>query len=287
MTKAQAALEYLTTYGWAILIIAVALAALYSLGVLNPSTFATKASPGQCQIYRPYGVATVQEEELQGLCNEEQPKSVPYFNGGGNISMFGSTLLQANSITIVLWVKINKNSGHASIIGRGALGNAGSFYIGNISTQQLVFGTYGNTGGLATTNLGTNALPTGTWYQLAATYSNSNVVTYINGQVSSTNTGVGLGAANPSNIVIGSGINGGSFLNGYVADVQIYNASLSTNTINLLYIDGIGGDPVQLQNLVGWWPLNGDTIDYSGNGNSGSSNGISFISNWNAGYSAP
>lgn len=35
--KGQSALEYLTTYGWAILIVIIAGAALYALGVFNPS----------------------------------------------------------------------------------------------------------------------------------------------------------------------------------------------------------------------------------------------------------
>jgi len=38
-TKAQSAMEYLMTYGWAILIVAVVLGALYSLGVFNGAAF--------------------------------------------------------------------------------------------------------------------------------------------------------------------------------------------------------------------------------------------------------
>jgi len=37
--KAQSAMEYLMTYGWAILIISVVLGALYMMGLFNPSTF--------------------------------------------------------------------------------------------------------------------------------------------------------------------------------------------------------------------------------------------------------
>ena len=44
MKKAQAAIEFLTTYGWAILIIIIAIAALASFGVLNPS----KNLPDKC-----------------------------------------------------------------------------------------------------------------------------------------------------------------------------------------------------------------------------------------------
>lgn len=39
-TRAQSAMEYLTTYGWAILIIAALMAVLYSLNLFNPSSFA-------------------------------------------------------------------------------------------------------------------------------------------------------------------------------------------------------------------------------------------------------
>ena len=37
--KAQSAMEYLMTYGWAILIIAIVLAALFSLGIFSSSSF--------------------------------------------------------------------------------------------------------------------------------------------------------------------------------------------------------------------------------------------------------
>ncbi|MEM0154272.1 MAG: hypothetical protein QW814_00340 [Methanothrix sp.] len=38
-TKGQSAMEYLITYGWAILIIAIALGVLFELGLFNPSSF--------------------------------------------------------------------------------------------------------------------------------------------------------------------------------------------------------------------------------------------------------
>jgi len=44
MRKGQTAMEYLMTYGWAILIIMVVLAVLFYLGVLNPQT----VTPNQC-----------------------------------------------------------------------------------------------------------------------------------------------------------------------------------------------------------------------------------------------
>ncbi|VVB77206.1 Uncharacterised protein [uncultured archaeon] len=38
--KLQSSIEYLMTYGWALIIIAIALAALYTLGVFNPPSLA-------------------------------------------------------------------------------------------------------------------------------------------------------------------------------------------------------------------------------------------------------
>ena len=40
--KSQSSLEYLMTYGWAVIIIAVALSALYVFGVMNPSAFVSQ-----------------------------------------------------------------------------------------------------------------------------------------------------------------------------------------------------------------------------------------------------
>ena len=80
----QSAMEYLMTYGWAILIIAVVLAALFELGVFNPMTFAPKAPPGSCQVVRPEGVGTTNFISLSGECNGELPQYVAQFNGGNS-----------------------------------------------------------------------------------------------------------------------------------------------------------------------------------------------------------
>ena len=71
--------------------------------------------------------------------------------------------------------------------------------------------------------------------------------------------------------------------NGYVTNVQLYNTPLGMNYLDQMYAAGIGGDPIALQNLVGWWPLNGDTTDYSGYGNSGIPVNITY----SGGYPAP
>ncbi|MGC8648572.1 MAG: hypothetical protein ACP5SJ_03745, partial [Candidatus Micrarchaeia archaeon] len=63
--------------------------------------------------------------------------------------------------------------------------------------------------------------------------------------------------------------------------------SLPTSEIQALYQEGIGGAPIDLQNLVGWWPLNGNANDYSGNGNNGAPTNVIFTSGWYSGYTPP
>ena len=50
--KAQSAMEYLMTYGWAILVVVAVVAALYALGVFKSGTGAVKCSP--CFTYFAY-----------------------------------------------------------------------------------------------------------------------------------------------------------------------------------------------------------------------------------------
>ena len=51
--KAQAAMEYLMTYGWAILIVIIVAAALYALGIFDPSTWTGDRATGFTNIGAP------------------------------------------------------------------------------------------------------------------------------------------------------------------------------------------------------------------------------------------
>ena len=107
MFKSQSAMEYLMTYGWAILIIAVVLAALFELGVFNPMTFAPKASPGSCQVIRPEGAGTTNFISIEGECNGEIPEYVAQFNGQSSlVSISSIPTTSQSSITITGWVYI-------------------------------------------------------------------------------------------------------------------------------------------------------------------------------------
>ena len=104
--KSQSAMEYLMTYGWAILIIAVILAAFFEMGVFNPYTFASKAQPGSCQVYRPNGQGTNNFISLQGTCNGEIPEYAAQFTGlpYTQQSILVNSMEAYSSMTVTEWV---------------------------------------------------------------------------------------------------------------------------------------------------------------------------------------
>ena len=77
------------------------------------------------------------------------------------------------------------------------------------------------------------------------------------------------------------------YFSGSISNAQLYNTSLSSNDIQALYQEGIGGAPIDLRNLVGWWPLNGNANDYSGNNNNGKAINVTYTTGWYSGYIAP
>ncbi|MGC8580685.1 MAG: LamG-like jellyroll fold domain-containing protein, partial [bacterium] len=111
----------------------------------------------------------------------------------------------------------------------------------------------------------------GNWYFLVSRYNGSDLSLWINGkqQASTGVSGTLQPQGNGNFTYIGSRSNTGDYFNGEIADAQIYNTSLSAQQIQQLYQEGIDGRPLPNAGLVGWWPLNGNANDYSGNGNNG------------------
>jgi hypothetical protein len=128
---------------------------------------------------------------------------------------------------------------------------------------MLVFELSGNT-------VTANALTPSKIYSTTGSYVNSNTLT-----------------TNPGQWYFGAYTSYDASLNGYLSNIQIYNTTLSVSEVQALYAEGIGGAPIVLQNLIGWWPLNGDTNDYSGNGNNGVPTNIIMNGTWTSRYTGP
>ena len=290
--KAQSAMEYLMTYGWAILIISVVLAALFQLGVFNPMTFAPKAPPGSCQVFRPNGPGTTNYVSLQGTCGY-LPMYVASFDGSsGYVGL--PTMKFGDIYTFALWAKpqsLRVGSNPADVFiwlnwqycgdyAKGII--AGENNNGNLEFKDCGVSSVSNSGFALQASL---ARPN-VWYFLVGVRNNTSAYFYINGNLVNSISGLGsYGISNNSGIL--SRIFN-TYYNNSIANVQIYNAALTPQEIQYLYQEGIGGAPIDLQHLVGWWPLNGNANDYSGNGNNGQINGgVTFVSNWYSDYMPP
>ena len=288
--RAQSAMEYLMTYGWAILIIAVVLGALFELGVFSGTFFMPHVPPGACHVFRPYGPRTVGSINLEGECQGALPQYVAEFNGAVYItirnSIGGTSGSTTNTITYAAWVKTTNPSAQAIF----ESGVHSGFMIDRSGQVFLHECSPGDTGITVNNSM---QLYSGTWNFVAIVYSDGSLTGYVDGSHAQTNTSLyGLSPIPPP--VIGNlatigydQCDGAEYLNGFISNVQVYNASLSANDIQALYQEGIGGAPQNLQNLVGWWPLNGNANDYSGNNNYGTATNVVYTTNWESGYTQP
>ncbi len=295
LKRLQSAMEYLMTYGWAILIIAVVLGALFQLGVFNAGTFAPRAPPGACQVFRPNGPNSAHFINLEGVCNGELPQYVGVFvnpttttSWSSYASASNTQILSGNTATITYWVYPE------AIGGNNYCALAVSYHQG--CSQGAVLCVDNSSGSLRPRfenwcNDGTpSSGPTiqlDQWNFMAGTLSGTTLTLYLN---SYQYPAITLGAPSISSTdILNIGIeDGGSPAGvGMIAGIQIYNTSLSANEIQYLYTEGIGGAPLNLQNIVGWWPLNGNANDYSGNNNNAVPSGVTYTNQWAGGYTPP
>jgi hypothetical protein len=292
------------TYGWAILIIAVVLGALFQLGVFNANNFAPKAPPGSCQVFRPYGPGTTQFINLEGICSGELPQYVASTTGGSGA--YGSIPNPGFNYSESLWFNIPPYSTsswypltdiyNASVNG----GNGGSqnYDYGGLWVNSgkicLLMENWPNSVQLSI--CGSQIVSSNNWYFVAISGNWISENLYVNGvqvasgSISSSAIAQAKSTFTKPTISFYTNPPGGfekAEAGTLLANVQLYNTSLSPSEIQALYQEGIGGAPIDLQHLVGWWPLNGDANDYSGNGNNGQINSITFVSNWWQGYTPP
>ncbi len=295
----QSAMEYLMTYGWAILIIAVVLGALFGLGFFNSANLAPKVSAGSCQVYRPQGPGTTSFINLEGTCNNELPQYVAQFKNGYMTTPIPSSASLSQG-TVIMWIKKswanNPNSGQYGILGLGgSYGVTGDSYGDSNALEIFKYGGdnnwYFRMGSAACSiTVPDTSFLNYSWYQVAMEWGGSpyGEKVWIDGGSPNVCTG-----GSPSTVwalptwFIGKGYQNSVFY-GYLANLQVYNSSLTANEVTALYDEGIGGVPIDLSRLVGWWPLNGNANDYSGNlNNVNYTSGVNFTGSWASGYTAP
>ena len=282
--KSQSAMEYLMTYGWAILIIAVVLAVLFQLGVFSGSALTPKAPPGACQVERFAG-----QVSLVGECQGQLPQYTMYLSGTGWVTAGSLNMPNAYNTpySITMWINIGtypSGSGYEL------------FYLGDLDDFQVIGG--GPAGQLLAHRCSgadqysgaAVTVPLDTWTFVGESVSNANYIFQANAKQATLTNAYPYppSLTQPTVTIGGSGhcfpIN---FIGG-MADVQVYNTSLSGSEMNSIYLEGIGGAPIKIQNLIGWYPLNGNLNDYSGYNNNGQAvGGVAFNGSWNSQYTPP
>lgn len=98
--KGQGALEYLMTYGWALLIIVVVGAALYALGILNPATYTQSRCTG-------FQYFTYQNQKMA-----EATYTIELLNGNSDITLSNMSVDGTDLGTLTI-----TDSGGATITG--------------------------------------------------------------------------------------------------------------------------------------------------------------------------
>ncbi len=293
-SKAQSAMEYLMTYGWAILIIAVVLGALFQLGVFNTSNFAPRVQPGACYVARPYGVGSTQFMTLQGQCNEGLPEYVAEFNGAAYILASDAPQIDiTNNLTVSIWVYQALSKGGGQFMLTHNATSSGAYRVGFNGGAETEDFYLQYASGAGVDYLYTPSVsPLQKWVMFTMTYNypSNSISIYYNGVQSPLQVGVSPASVLKSSgqLLIGGVFTSGVYMfNGSLSNVQIYNATLTANEISSLYSEGIGGAPVRLLNLAAWYPLNGNANDYSGNNNNGAATSVTYTSAWTSQYTGP
>ncbi|MDE1833176.1 MAG: laminin G domain-containing protein [Candidatus Micrarchaeota archaeon] len=187
---------------------------------------------------------------------------------GSNLYTPITTALQPSKFTISLWfLETGYGNGYpyaGTVYGSGGYNQGYELLLpqGSDTHGGIVVG---NGAEAYVSDLGSP--PLGTWNNYVATFDGTNVKLYLNGVLVNSGTQSGISyTGGISQFIVASNYNTAGNPAIYYSNVQLYNAALSGNQVNSIYQGGISLSPVMPANTIGWWPLNGNSNDYSGNG---------------------
>ena len=262
------------TYGWAILIIAIVMIALFQLGIFNQQD--PRITAGACEVYHGNNV---------GECQGVWPQFVAQFNGqNADITISNTPEVSTNSFTWSIWISPNSwPSDNNGVFGESSINTGAPYMIEQGSPSSPIL-QFSNTGGGVSSVYAPILI--NTWQNVVGTYNYATgvIAIYVNGKLVQSATSSPLIRYS---VPIYVGDFSSAYFNGRISNVQIYNTSLSQSEITTLYQEGIGGAPIAPNYLVGWWPLNGNAQDYSGNNNQGTAVSVAYNSSWTSGYVQP
>ena len=205
----------------------------------------------------------------------------------GNLGYSNPASPSASNASTLLVAGFNGINSYMNISGSSALdsGKQYSFvsWINTTSTSpEMIFSAWNNritgyqlyvNGGMAETYSNGASDPTnafvsnGRWHQVIAVFQGNERYLYLDGSLVQANS-ASDNYANTGNNQIGAQcatlMACTMYFTGNIANVQVYNTSLSAGQAGALYSEGLGGFPLSNATLAGWWPLEGNANDYSG-----------------------
>ncbi len=206
--------------------------------------------------------------------------TVPSFNGK-NIAVYAPSIkYPTSSFSVSMWFSANAPGPILDIynaISNNGVGGSQGFNFGSATlstTSALSYFNWTMNGKSCTTPA--NSILAGKWYNINVVVTNYNSVNiYMNGNLDTVcttsatvqkiaNPALAIGV-NPTNAPI-------SFGNALITNVQVYTGTLNASQVEGIYLNGIGGVPVpsnSTTSLDAWYPLDGDSNDYSGSGSVG------------------
>jgi outer membrane protein assembly factor BamB len=194
------------------------------------------------------------------------------FNGVSSyIDAKNTNMLDTPYVSVSFWINISAYPASSTKLINYGDNNGGCLVIFNCGWLFSI----DNTGLLqfSVMNIGqttVNALPLSknTWYFVTGAYNGTNVTLYVNGGTpyKAPRSGIIGSTSQNINLTIGRGRPGfdPNYFTGNIANVQIYSSPISKLQVSQMYLRGIGGVPLKNSGLVAWYPLGGDTNDYSG-----------------------
>ena len=215
---------------------------------------------------------------------------VAQFNGASSYITTNYVQTAATSYTIVAWIRTTKGSLQTVVQDRGSgAGHSLTLGFNNCGAPSGGIFFADDLNGVIIGVSNATPLDNGAWYMVAGTFnapsgtsiSPSQFTLYINGKPASATGSCAVGSDTSPLTGLGGTVIGyhqawNVYFNGSIADVQVYNSTLSAAQVSQLYREGINSGPIGNAKLVGWWPLDGNANDYSGNGNNGAPANINY-----------
>jgi hypothetical protein len=121
MRKGQAALEYLMTYGWALIAILIIAAVLFALGILNPETY----QAGTCR-----GFGKIGYFDHSGSASDNEFEIILGNGSGGDI--------KANDATV--YIDTDRDGSNDDSVSNNDLWDGSQFYTFTLSANDFTKG---------------------------------------------------------------------------------------------------------------------------------------------------